>query len=39
MEKIEGSRGVAIGGSGGSDEPPHGPEKVRKNRFFLFFFF
>ena len=29
-------RGVGIGGSGGSDEPPHGPEKVRKNRGFFF---
>ena len=33
------NRGVAIGGSGGSDEPPHGPGKVRKNRFFSFFSF
>ena len=34
-------RGVAIGGSGvrTNPPPPHGQEKVRKNRFFFLFFF
>ena len=32
-------RGVAIGGSGGSDEPPRAGKGPQKTLFFFFFFF